>query len=67
MVVFFDVTRRPIGERRVDGWSVSDEWIRTRRVVSVPARAREAIVRIGLGGSVGRVLIDDVSIVPLKR
>jgi len=66
-VVFFDVTRRPIGERRVGGWSVADEWIRTRQVLSVPARAREAIVRIGLGGAVGHVLVDDVSITPLKR
>jgi len=33
----------------------------------VPARAREAIVRIGLGGAVGHMLVDDVSIVPLKR
>ena len=66
-VVFFDVTRRPIGERRVGNWSVSDEWVRTRQAVSVPARAREAIVRIGLGGAVGHVLVDDVSIVPLKR
>ena len=66
-VVFFDVTRRRVGERRVSGWLVSDEWKTVRQAVSVPARAREAIVRIGLGGSVGRVLIDDVSIVPLKR
>jgi protein-L-isoaspartate(D-aspartate) O-methyltransferase len=66
-VVFFDVTRRPIGERRVGNWSVSDEWVRTRQAVSVPARAREAIVRIGLGGAVGHMLVDDVSIVPLKR
>ena len=66
-VVFFDVTRRPIGERRVGNWSVSDEWVRTRQAVSVPARAREAIVRIGLGGAVGHVLVDEVSIVPLKR
>jgi len=66
-VVFFEVSRRRVGERRVSGWLVSDEWKMSRQSVSVPARAREAIVRIGLGGSVGRVLIDDVSIVPLKR
>jgi len=33
----------------------------------VPARAREAIVRIGLGGAVGHVLVDDVSVKPKKR
>ena len=66
-VVFFDVTRRPIGERRVGTWVPSDGWIRTRQVVSVPPRAREAIVRIGLGGAVGHVLVDDVAIVPVRR
>ncbi|MEE3364817.1 MAG: protein-L-isoaspartate(D-aspartate) O-methyltransferase [Planctomycetota bacterium] len=67
VVVFFDVTRRPVGERRVGSWGVSDEWVRTRQLVSVPPRAREAIVRIGLGGAVGHVLVDDVSIEPKKR
>ncbi|MBO52289.1 MAG: protein-L-isoaspartate O-methyltransferase [Planctomycetaceae bacterium] len=66
-VVFFDVTRRPIGERRVGSWTVADEWVRTRQAVVVPARAREAIVRIGLGGAVGHVLVDDVAIVPVRR
>ena len=66
-VVFFDQTRRLVGERRVGKWTVADEWIGSRQQISVPARAREAIVRIGLGGAIGHVLIDDVKIAPRKR
>ncbi len=66
-IVFFDSARRRVGERRVGPWSKPGTWTRTRSVIRVPSRAREAILRVGLDGAVGRLLVDDLAIVPQKR
>ena len=66
-VVFFDSARRRVAERRIGPWTAPGSWTRTRLVINVPARAREAILRVGLDGAVGRLLIDDLAISPKKR
>jgi hypothetical protein len=40
------------------------DWHRSTRTIPVPSKAREGIVRLGLGGATGEISFDDVR---LKR
>ena len=63
VVSFYDERRAVVGEEAVGPFS---GYVRlaTRRakILRVPLRAREAIVRIGLLGAVGDLSIDDVNL-----
>ena len=61
-VVFFDSDRRPVGERSLPPWTRGAGWKRSQLTLTVPPRAREAILRIGLNGASGRVDVDDILI-----
>ena len=66
-IVFFDHSRRLIGERGLGPWTQAGGWTVSSATLVVPARAREAILRVGLNGAVGRLLVDNVSIEPVAR
>ena len=42
-------------------------WKRVSKLVPVPARAREAILRIGLNGGLGELAVDDVQMKVVPR
>jgi protein-L-isoaspartate(D-aspartate) O-methyltransferase len=46
----------------VGPWRAESGWQKVSEKVSVPARAREAIVRIGLNGATGEISFDDIQI-----
>ncbi len=62
IIQFFDADRQTL--RNIDGfigpWSGTFDWKRVSKTVTVPKKAREAIIRIGLNGALGQLSIDDV-------
>jgi protein-L-isoaspartate(D-aspartate) O-methyltransferase len=62
VISFYDERRAVIGEEAVGPFTGTFDWRREERQVRVPLRAREAILRIGLLGAVGELLVDDVKI-----
>ena len=64
---FYDSARRSIGEGVIGPWIGIEDWRQVSSKINVPAKAREAVVRIGLNGATGRLAIDDVTISPTSR
>ena len=64
---FFDSVRRTIAEAHLGPWLRRSDWQRAASSIPVPVKAREAIVRIGLNGAIGRLSVDDVRLVPKRR
>jgi protein-L-isoaspartate(D-aspartate) O-methyltransferase len=62
IVSFYDEQRRDIGQYWLGPWQGTHAWQRHERIVRVPRRAREGIVRLGLFGATGRASFDDVQI-----
>jgi protein-L-isoaspartate(D-aspartate) O-methyltransferase len=59
---FYDENRTQIGFAWVGPWRDSFAWRRVTERISVPGRAREAIVRIGLTGATGELSLDDLRV-----
>jgi protein-L-isoaspartate(D-aspartate) O-methyltransferase len=59
-VTFFDENRATVGEGRLGPWLGSFDWKPVSNPINVPPKAREAIVRIGLLGGVGRLSLDTI-------
>lgn len=59
-ILFYDEKREPAGEAVMGPWRGSFDWQLERRRFSVPQRAREAILRIGLLGAVGELSVDNL-------
>lgn len=57
---FYDEVRRLITDVTVGPFSGTFDWHEESKVITVPAKAREAIVRIGLNGAVGTLDVDDL-------
>lgn len=56
----YDEQRQPMPIEEIGSWEGTFEWTRISKTVAVPAKAREAIVRVGLNGAVGRMSVDNV-------
>ena len=61
-VTFYDERRSMVGHVQPAVWSGSFDWTEYDYSISVPLRAREAIVRIGLLGGVGDLQLDGVTL-----
>ncbi|HEY2894858.1 MAG TPA: protein-L-isoaspartate(D-aspartate) O-methyltransferase [Pirellulales bacterium] len=59
---FYDENRAQIGFTWLGPWRDSFAWRRVTERVSIPGRAREAIVRIGLTGATGELSLDDLRV-----
>lgn len=61
-IQFFDSERRPLPS--VDGfigpWNGTFDWKPASKIITVPPRSREAIIRVGLNGGTGELSIDDI-------
>jgi protein-L-isoaspartate(D-aspartate) O-methyltransferase len=64
---FYDAERRPLPAEEIGSWHGTFEWSRASKAVAVPPTAREAILRVGLNGAVGRLSIDDVRVAARLR
>ncbi len=62
VIVFYDEKRMEAGTALVGPWRESNAWEQVSENVHVPAKAREAIVRIGLNGATGEASFDDIRI-----
>ncbi|MFM8286786.1 MAG: protein-L-isoaspartate(D-aspartate) O-methyltransferase, partial [Planctomycetaceae bacterium] len=66
-VHFYDADRRELPAEGLGPWEGTFDWKRVSRLVTVPPRAREAIVRIGLCGATGTLAVDDVQMKVVPR
>jgi protein-L-isoaspartate(D-aspartate) O-methyltransferase len=60
VITFYDERRAAVGESSLGPFLGTFDWQEQSAMLRVPARAREAIVRIGLLGATGELSIDDV-------
>jgi protein-L-isoaspartate(D-aspartate) O-methyltransferase len=61
-ITFYDQQRIPLGTRYIGPWLGNFKWQNSTNLVPVPLAAREAIVRIGLFGSVGQLDVDNLEL-----
>lgn len=64
IITFYDQRRAVIGSERLANWKGTFDWQQESRTIAVPLATREAIVRLGLLGGVGRFDVDEVTLVP---
>jgi len=62
MITFYDQRRAVIGSERLANWEGTFDWRLESKTVRVPLATREAIMRLGLLGGVGRLDLEDVSL-----
>jgi len=67
IIGFFDENRAPVGEAGMGPWRGTFDWQIETRVISVPPKAREAVLRIGLLGAVGEISFDDITLKPARK
>jgi protein-L-isoaspartate(D-aspartate) O-methyltransferase len=60
IVTFYDERRAAVGETALGPLTGTFEWQEHTQSVSVPLRAREAILRIGLHGGIGELALDHI-------
>ena len=66
MIIFYGENRATVGQGTVGPFLGSFDWQPERRRIDVPARAREAVLRIGLLGAVGELDVDQVELKAVK-
>ena len=66
-IMFYDENRAPLGLRAIGPWRGTFSWQLETGQIDVPARAREAILRIGLLGAVGEISFDAIELGPVKK
>jgi protein-L-isoaspartate(D-aspartate) O-methyltransferase len=57
---FFDEQRREIGAGFLGPWLGTSDWKTAVKVIPVPIRTREMIVRVGLNGATGELWVDEI-------
>jgi protein-L-isoaspartate(D-aspartate) O-methyltransferase len=67
IISYFDENRGEAGFTWLGPWSNSFDWKQVKETLDVPAKAREAIVRIGLHGATGEVSFDEIKLVPHEK
>ena len=67
VISFYDENRAPAGEAVFGSWRGTFDWQAETRPLSVPQKAREAVMRIGLFGAVGEISFDDIKMTAVKK
>jgi len=65
-IVFYDDNRNEAGYRYLRPWLGTFDWRLVKEKVSVPVKAREAVVRVGLNGATGELAVDGLRIEAAK-
>jgi len=63
IITFYDQRRAVIDSQRLANWEGTFDWQTESKTLRVPLATREAIVRLGLLGGVGRLDVDDVTLI----
>jgi protein-L-isoaspartate(D-aspartate) O-methyltransferase len=66
LITFYDQRRAVIANKFLGKWEGTSDWKAVSRKFQVPPLAREAIVRLGLGGGTGRLDVDEIAIQPIS-
>jgi len=66
-IAFFDHSRARSTTASFGGWLGTFEWREERGDLVVPPWAKEAILQIGMLGATGRLDVDDVRMVAVRR
>ena len=66
-VSFYDARRAPLGQRWIGPWRGNLDWQQVQKTIGVPAKTREAILRVGLFGATGELWVDQVTIAAGNR
>ncbi len=61
-IIFYDEKRAMVGRGLLGPWRGNFPWQLEKKIIPVPVRAREAIVRVGLLGGVGELSCDDIQL-----
>jgi protein-L-isoaspartate(D-aspartate) O-methyltransferase len=64
VITFYDERRQAVSEQSIGPFTGTFPWRKEQKVLRVPLRAREAILRIGLLGAVGELSLDDLRLAP---
>ncbi len=67
IVTFFDENRQQSPPRSIGSFRGTADWRQETETIRVPPSAREAILRIGLFGAVGKISFDQVSVQAADR
>jgi len=67
IVHFYDAKRREIDAQAVGFVDGDTTWRQMRRRISVPSKARELLLRIGLNGATGTLRVDEVTLIPREQ
>ena len=62
VLTFYDENRATVGQSAIGDWRGTFGWQRESKRIDVPARAREAVMRIGLLGGVGSISFDAIEV-----
>ncbi len=62
LITFYDQRRAAIGNERLGSWEGTFDWQPASKRLRVPLATREAIVRLGLLGGVGRLDVDELQL-----
>ena len=61
-LIFYDENRKEVGDKFVGPWRDSSPWQHIKDRIQVPAKAREAVLRVGMHGATGEFSVDGVRI-----
>lgn len=67
VIHFYDSVRRPISDVLVGPFTRRMSWERQGRKIDVPKEAREAVLRVGLNGAIGKMTVDNVKLSYMPR
>lgn len=66
-IQFYSSTRKSLGQTTIGPWLGTLEWQPVTKIISVPRKAREAIIRVGLNGATGTLSVDDIRMTTRRR
>jgi len=66
-ITFYGENRATVGQGTLGPWVGSFDWQTEKKRLEVPARAREAIIRVGLLGAVGELCVDDLEVKAARK
>ena len=67
VIHFYDENRRAFENATIGPWTETHDWAIASKTITVPKKAREMIVRIGLNGARGKLWLDEISMTARPR
>ena len=67
LIEFYGPDRAPVGRERIGPWQGTFAWRHEQASIPVPAKARLAVLAVGLFGATGRMAVDAATLQPLKE